>query len=380
MFQKSLLSLFALCLASCGFFDGAGPSAKQLREVSGLPPGQVGNRMQKLEQRKAASVNGAISGHHDEGVDYIPIHTARDLPKPRLEALKVASLPPAYGMTYRHEIAPEDQLLITIHDTTERSPFYSVRNDGPQGIRFGPFEVLEDGVIKIPYLAEINVLDWSVGELVRELNQRIDQISTTAEVEVTRVARRPLQIMVMGAVASPGPVEINRKGFTVLDALGSAGGVDEEHLVTYRLLRGGKSYATNLEQLTRSAALAQDGDVLHVIENEGFAVQVMGAKTSGRFAFADDKPTLMDALAQAGGLGRGNAHGVFVFRLAPDGRVKIHGIDLVKNNGIPLAQHFILEPEDVVYVSESGIAKWQRAMTVVLPLLGVASVAERISD
>lgn len=375
MIQKTLAFLFAVSLTGCGFFHGPGPTAKQLREVSGLPPGQMG-RMERLEQRKAATNPSPV----DEGVDYIPINTARDLPKPRHEALKVSSLPPAYGQVYQHEVTVEDQLLITIHDTNEGSPFYSVRQEGPQGSKFGPFEVLEDGIVKIPYLAEINVLGRSLRDVISDINQRIDQISTTAEVEITRTSRRPLEIMVMGSVNNPGPVEINRIGFTILDALGSAGGVEDDHLVTYRLLRGGQSYSTNLQQLTRSTALAQDGDVLHVIENDGFAVQVMGARNSGRYTFADDKPSLMDALAQAGGLGRGNARGVFVFRLAPDGRVKIHGIDLVKNNGIPLAQHFILQPEDVVYVSESGIAKWQRAMTVVLPLLGVATVADRVAN
>ncbi len=390
MIAKASALLFALLLSGCGFFSGPGPSAKQLRAVSGLPEGQVGDRMSRLEKRTrdAASPGDPTSGASsvalaDNGVDYLAVNSARDLPKPRRGALQVGPLPRVSGQMYRHEISIEDKLLITIHDTNEQSPFYSVRNDGPQGTRFGPFDVLEDGIVKIPYLAELNVIGMTIQELVRILNNQIDQVSTTAEVEVTRTFRRPLYITVMGVANSPGAVEINRQGFTILDALGSAGGVEDEHLVTYRLLRNGRSYATNLEQLSRTGALAQDGDVLHVVENEDFAVQVIGVlKTSGRYTFLDDRPSLMDALAQAGGIqpGRSNAHGVFVFRSAPDGRVKVYGIDLVETDGIPLAQHFILQPEDVVYVSESGIAKWQRAMTVVLPILGVATIADRIAN
>jgi polysaccharide export outer membrane protein len=71
--------------------------------------------------------------------------------------------------------------------------------------------------------------------------------------------------------------------------------------------------------------------------------------------------------------GKSDARGVFVFRADGKGGNLVFGIDVSEPKGVFLAQNFELMPNDVVYISESPTAQWQRATENVIPVLGVAA-------
>jgi len=142
------------------------------------------------------------------------------------------------------------------------------------------------------------------------------------------------------------------------------------------LHRDGATYRTNVSSLAEERVLAQDADVLKVEENPALAFQVTGViGKPGRYPFPGERSTVMDALAMAEGLeaGKSDARGVFVFRADGKGGNMVYGIDVSRPNGMFLAQSFELMPNDVVYISESPTAQWQRATNNVLPVLGVAA-------
>jgi len=279
---------------------------------------------------------------------------------------------------YTGLVAVRDQLEISINDVDTNSPFYQTSDQGERsGFQVGPVEVDREGILRLPYLRDIRALGKSLTDLSLEVTEAAREVSPSAEATVRRTERLDKRVFIYGEVNQAGGAVIDREDFTLLEALASSGGpAGPPHLFTFVLHRDGATYRTNVSSLAEERVLAQDADVLKVEENPALAFQVTGViGKPGRYPFPGERSSVMDALSMAEGLdpGKSDARGVFVFRADGQGGNTVYGIDVSKPNGMFLAQAFELMPNDVVYISESPTAHWQRATDNVLPVLGVAA-------
>ncbi|MCP5533534.1 MAG: SLBB domain-containing protein [Akkermansiaceae bacterium] len=322
-------------LASCSLISESGPLKKNIREE-----GDMEYRLVEVRSRSDLPTHGRTYG--------------------------LAERPPAIkGPAYSDKIRERDTLHFVITDPSDQSPFYSKG----EVFRFGPIEVPADGLVSFPYVGDIQVIDRTLAGVTTDLSERVKPISNTAQVNVVRSDRLPHTANVIGEVKTPGPVPLERGDITSLDLLATSGGPTEaEHLFRYTLRRGGHDYRFDYLGFRQSPFAVEEGDLLTVTTDMSNRFHVMGAINKPiTVPFPTPAPTLADALGAATGLDerRSDPSGVFVFRKgSPD---IVYTFDL-KNPGVmPLVQRFPMKGEDIVYVTEAPLARWNRMISQILP-------------
>ncbi len=334
-----LLGLIVLtsALASCGLISDAGPLKRTINSHDGETSYQL-----------------------------IEVRSRADIPAAGRTYGRAETPPRVRGQGYTDKVRARDSLLFVITDLSEQSPFFS-RGDT---FKYGPIEVPEDGRISIPYLGEIQVNERSLSEIASNLAEKIKPVSKTAEVNVARSDRVARTANVIGEVKNPGPVSLERSGITSLDILASSGGPgNAEHLYRYTLRREGRDYHFDYMGFRKNPFIVEEGDLLTVTTDSDNRFHVMGAITKPTtVAFPSPSPTLADALGAATGFDerRSDPSGVFVFRKGnPD---MVYTFNLRDPSIMGLVQRFPMKGEDIIYVTEAPLARWNRLITQILPV------------
>ena len=328
------------------------------------------------------SDSGPLKNKINEGSpDYtlVEVKSLADVP-PASRAYGAAQLPPkAKGQAYSDKIRSRDTLFFIVTDLAEESPFYSKG----EPYKFGPVEVPEDGRVEIPYVGAVQVIDKSLSQVSVELGEKIKPVSNTARTSVIRSDRLPRTANVMGEVKTPGPIPLERAEITSIDLLSASGGPkDAEHLFKYNLRRGGRDYTFDYLGFRQRPFQVEEGDLLTVATDTSNRFHVMGAINRPiTVPFPVPSPTLADALGAATGLDerRSDASGVFVFRKGdPD---LVYTFNLKDPGLIHLIQRFPIQGNDIVYVTEAPLARWNRLISQILPtsVSQAATAASRFS-
>lgn len=302
----------------------------------------------------------------DDGQSYrlVEVKSRADIPTAK-RAYGMAETPPKIkGQAYTDRIRARDSLLFIITDLSDKSPFVS-----QGGYNFGPVEVPEEGNISIPYVGEIQVLGKSLAEISQAFSDKIKPVSNTAQVSVSRTGRLARTANVIGEVKTPGPVPLERAGVSSLDILASAGGpTGPEHLFRYTLRRNGTDYKFDYQGYRKHPFLVESGDLLTVTTDSSNRFHVMGAiNRPTTVGFPTPSPTLADALGAAMGLDerRSDPAGVFIFRKgSPD---TVYTFSLRDPSVIPLIQRFPMQGEDILYITEAPLVRWNRIISQILP-------------
>lgn len=326
--------LCLLPLASCNWISGPGP------------------------------IKGTING---ESGSYTLVKVTSQAQIPAVSrAYGVGQLPPDIkGQGYSDKVRSRDVLNFIVTDLTEESPFHTKG----EPYKFGPVEVPEDGTIAIPYVDSIQVLNRSLSQVSVNLEEKMKPVSSTARVTVIRSDRMPRTANVIGEVRKPGPVPLERAGITSADLLSASGGpTNAEHLYKYTLRRGGMDYTFDYLGYRKKSFIVEEGDLLSVTADTDNRFHVMGAiLKSATVPFPVPSPTLADALGAATGMDerRSDASGVFVFRKgSPD---MVYTFDLKDPKTMHLVQRFPILGNDIVYVTEAPLARWNRLISQLLP-------------
>ena len=303
----------------------------------------------------------------------IPIKNRADLPSPG-RAYGSAQLPPRVkGGGYSDKVRERDSLRFIITDLSELSPFYTRGTP----FSYGPVEVPQDGRVGVPYIGDIQVLKKSLAEISAELHEKLKPVSNTAQGAVTRSGRIPTTANVLGEVKTPGPVTLERGNMDSLDLLSASGGPkDAEHLFRYTLRRNGHDYHFDYQGFRQRSFPVEEGDLLTVSTDMSNRFYVMGAiNRPTTVPFPVPSPSLADALGAAAGLDerRSDPSGVFVFRRGePD---LVYTIDLKDPGALLLTQRFVVQGEDIIYVTEAPLVRWNRLIQQILPISQLAQSA-----
>lgn len=136
--------------------------------------------------------------------------------------------------TYQIQIAPDDELLITVNSlvptaTAEYNlPLVNPSERSSTSVQAQPmlqsYLVDEAGDINFPVLGKIHVEGMTVQELTKYLESRI---SADVDDPIVRVELLSFRVNVLGEVNSPGVKQVKKQRFTLLDALAAAGDLTE---------------------------------------------------------------------------------------------------------------------------------------------------------
>jgi protein involved in polysaccharide export with SLBB domain len=172
----------------------------------------------------------------------------------------------------------------------------------------GSLPVTEAGKISLPTLGNLTVAGKTLAQAEKQITAVIATELTDPQVTVTLVSARPRQVLMVGNVKIPGPVDLHYN-WRVSEAIDSAGGLTAESddlIVT--LARGkGQPRRLNLAKIMGSVESPENlvlkpGDILKFNLVPGRTVTVAGdVKTPATVVLRRDT-RLLDALVGAGGL------------------------------------------------------------------------------
>lgn len=224
--------------------------------------------------------------------------------------------------------------------------------------------VNDRGSLTLPLIGEVRVSGLTSAETAALLKGRLEESflqRATVTVRVVEFRSRP--ISVIGAVRRPGTLELSGR-WNLLDALTDAGGLAEGHGAVVHILRRADNglhdqLTVSLDDLLIRADPTANvpifsNDVISVPTAAPITIYLMGeVGATGAMTFRpNQRPTLLTAIAQAGGLTKRASNKISVKRQREDGSryeiiVPYKQLLTGKRADLPL------ENGDLIFVKES---------------------------
>ena len=273
---------------------------------------------------------------------------------------------------------------------------------GPATTRVTTFPeqmVGSNGMINIPFAGQIASAGKTPQQIEAEVVQRLKNKANQPQVLVRIIRNNTANVTVVGEVGASTRMPLTARGERLLDALAAAGGVRQAvNKMTLQITRGNKVQALPLDTIIRDPKqniVLQPGDVVTALF-QPLSFTVLGATGKNEeINFEAQGISLAQALARAGGLqdSRSDARAVFIFRLedsnalnwktppktTPDGKVPVvYQLNLQDPASFFVAQSFLIDNKDVLYVSNAPGADLQKFLNIVVsviyPIVNVGTI------
>lgn len=252
-----------------------------------------------------------------------------------------------------------------------------------------------DGSINIPFAGHIPVTGKTTRQIESEITGRLRGKANQPQVLVRTVRNNTANVTVVGEVASSTRMPLTSRREKVLDALAAAGGVRQPvNKMTLQLTRGYRVQSMPLDQIIRDPRqniVLQTDDVVTLMY-QPLSFTAFGATGKNQEVnFEAQGISLAQALARVGGIqdNRADAKGVFVFRfeqhaetgsMALSRQPVIYRVNLKDPASFFLAQNFMMQNKDMLYVSNAPSADLQKflnmVVSVVYPIVNISNAAQ----
>ena len=239
------------------------------------------------------------------------------------------------------------------------------------------YPVDQQGFVQFPLIGRIKAAGLSVPQFTDTLRSRLQRYLKYSDPQVKIVNYRGNKFFIDGEVKQPGEFTIDDAPVSLYSAISRAGGAtdtgDSNSIV---LNRNGRNYNIGLQELRQIGASGnqiyiQDGDSIHVNSQSRNRVYVLG-----EFGQVKPVPILEQGLSLAQVIGESqglnsftaNAAKIYVVRDNPDyQRTNIYYIDMQTLTNFALANRFEMQPNDILYVDPTGLTRWNRVISSILP-------------
>lgn len=310
------------------------------------------------------------------------------------------------GVTFKTEKKMKDKEFAT---STQVEAFSAAAAEEEDKYIIGPGDVLSlnvwgrpnvsdpeiivgpDGVITVPRIGFINATGRTREDVAREIKEKLCLFYSYPEVILAVEAYKNNKAFVLGRVEHPGVVTFPGKG-TLLEALSMAGGYSTEAENTYltkcSIIRGKNTIIwIDLNELLRNGNMSlnariKNNDLIFIPESESELIYVMGEVVSPGICRVPGQLSLMDALMKAGGpTDNANRRKIFLIRATDDGRGIVKEIDLLAMlESADFTKNYLLQDNDVIYVAEKGISKFNYVLKQIMPSLQVLNMSTDILE
>lgn len=275
-----------------------------------------------------------------------------------------------------YRISKGDILGITLVGYPEIAPPLTNSSNTANPYALG-FPVDQQGFVQFPLIGRIKASGMSVPQFTANLQKQLQRYLKYSDPQVKIVNYRGNKFFIDGEVKQPGEFAIADVPVSLYGAISMAGGAtptgDSNNVV---LNRNGTSYNIGLESLRQMGASAnqiylRDGDSIHVNSQDRNKVYVLG-----EFGQVEPVPILEQgiSLAQVLGESKGlnsataNAAKIYVVRDNLNTRATdIYYVDMQTITSFALANRFEMLPNDIVYVDPTGLTRWNRVISAILP-------------
>ncbi|WP_025600715.1 polysaccharide biosynthesis/export family protein [Burkholderia sp. WSM2230] len=298
---------------------------------------------------------------------------------------------------YQLKLGSGDAVEVSIWEAPPAMLFSSTGTDSLNSSLSGsrvttlPVQVIDaSGDIHVPFAGTIPASGKSLHELERSIAAALSGKAHDPQVIVRLSKNANAYVTVVGDVASSTRMALTPRRERLLDALATAGGVKQPiGKTTIQVTRGNTVETLPLQSVIkdpRQNIALMPGDVVTALF-QSLSFTALGASGKNEeINFEAQGITLAQALARSGGLNdsRADAKSVFVFRFekpdalswpqqpvvqTADGRVPVvYRVDLKDPRSFFVAQTFMMDDKDLLYVSNAPIAEIQKFLNVVFSI------------
>lgn len=308
-------------------------------------------------------------------------------------------------------VGPGDVLQISVFESRSGGLFIPA----DAGVRPGnyvtfPIQTVDrSGSISVPFAGRIRAANRTLTEIQLDIEQKLEKRAIEPQVIVAFTEQNATSVSVVGDVINAANrFNIRQGGDRILDMISRAGGIRYPGYETFvTLQRMGHRVTVYFPTLVNNPdenIYARPGDTIYVYREQQKFVALGAVATAGQtfgltgqFAFEQEKLSLNEALAKAGGLidSRANASQVFLYR--PEFRSVLESIGADLHNFPPgqniiptvyranfrdpsaffFTQGFPLRNRDIIYVANADSVEVTKFLnyirTITSTVSGVAS-------
>ena len=296
-----------------------------------------------------------------------------------VQPLNLATLPPKQGIVTNNDLYKLAKTSGRVEYRIEQGDILSVTLiDYPDiNASTSSLTVDQQGFIQFPLIGRIKASGMSVPQFTATLQSKLQRYLKYSDPQVKIINYRGSKFFVDGDVKQSGEFAIADVPVSLYSAISMAGGAtvtgDSNNIV---LNRRGKNYNLGLQSLRQMGLSAnqiylQDGDSIHVNSQDRNKVYVLG-----EFGQVEPVPILEQgiSLAQVLGESKGlnsstaNAAKIYVVRDNLNTRATdIYYVDMQTITSFALANRFEMQANDIVYVDPTGLTRWNRVISSLLP-------------
>jgi polysaccharide export outer membrane protein len=286
-------------------------------------------------------------------------------------------------------IAPGDVLAISIWDAEENSLLTA---PGQRVAQLQNVEVGLDGQIFLPFVGNMKVSGMAPATARAQVEAMLLNTVPSAQVQLNVMPGRSNTANLVNGVQKPGVYPLVDRNISLLTLIATAGGVsDPLPNPQVRLFRGSQVYGIGLDRLFDEPNLdtiIQGGDRILIEPDDRYFLSLGATSSEALHPFTKSEMSALDALAIIGGVTdvRANPQGVLILREydfdtvvpgtvpgpagPPHDRV-VFTINLTTADGLFSAANFMIQPNDLVYGTESPLG----TATTILGIMGSAVTA-----
>ena len=275
--------------------------------------------------------------------------------------------PPISSSEFIYRIGKGDILRIVFWGQSE------LMTDSEQGL--SSLTVGSDGSFFFPYAGRIKAVARLPSEIAQELREKLSHFFPDPQVDVFISEYHSQKALISGEVGSPGAVQIVGVPITLIEAISARGGFsDRADLSQISLERDGQQYLLNVEAYTEQKDTSQNpillgGDVIRVSKRPEKIAYMLGSLVKPRtLDLSKENINLTQALTEGGGLVNpgSDARGIFVFRGLGE-NVLVAQLDVRLADAFLIGTKFILNPNDVIFVTRAPLSQWNDLISQILP-------------
>lgn len=232
----------------------------------------------------------------------------------------------------------------------------------------------ENGEIFFPYVGQFKAAGMTLTELRDVIEKGISAALNDPKIEVHLQASQSQKAFIQGAGALAGVIPISDQPISLLEALNNRGGVSSDDTTRVTLIRNGITYDINMRYMYPlgegpNDIILQDGDIIRVSGDDKSKVFVLGeVNRQSSVPIINGDMTLSQALAEVGGIQTLSAQsrGIYVIR-GDLQHIDVYHLNSRNPMALVFGDQFKLKPHDIVFVDATGVARWNRVMSQILP-------------
>jgi len=292
--------------------------------------------------------------------------------------LPLQDIRPLLGSAKPYVIGNGDLLSILVWD----HPELNIAAAGAQALTTSgaqspvAYVVDQGGIVQFPYVGAIKLAGLTELQARKVLADSLIKSIKKPDITLRVLAFRSKKIYIDGDIKTPGNQTIDDVPMTLLEAVSRAGGflptADQSNIV---VTRSGVQYPINLPLLIRrgtdpSSVMLDNGDLVRVRSRDENKVYVLGeVMVPKALTMNNGRLTLAEALGEAGGINQlsASARQIYVIRNASATSPLVYNLDASSPVALALADNFELDARDVVFIDASGLARFNRIISLIIP-------------